>query len=304
MQSEINYKHLYYFWVTAKEGGMSHAADRLGLAVQTVSAQVRLLEQSLGHALFKPAGRGLALTDAGQAALKVAEQIFMLGEQLPSVVREVGSHTGVRLVVGISDGLSKLAVRDLLAPATQDTKLRLLCHEDKFDDLLADLALHRLDVVLSDRPAPANPNLRLYSHAVGASPMGWYASAAWFDQALEHFPHSLARLPVLLPTAHASVRLRLDQWFERHGVTPHVVGEFEDSALLAIFGSSDMGVFPASEHMREKLLQGYGLRWLAPCDGVQEHFYAIATARKVQHPLVQQLLEQKLPTQAGVQALS
>jgi LysR family transcriptional activator of nhaA len=294
MNQELNYKHLYYFWVTAKEGGMSHAADRLGLAVQTVSAQVRLLEQSLGHALFKPAGRGLALTDAGQAALQVAEQIFHLGEHLQTAVREAGTHVGVRLVVGISDGLPKLAVRDLLAPAMEEPNLRLLCHEDKFDDLLADLALHRLDVVLSDRPAPANPNLRLYSHALGSSALGWYAPKAWLAQASHNFPHSLAQVPVLLPTAHASVRLRLDQWFERQGVTPNLVGEFEDSALLATFGSSGMGVFPASERMREKLSHGYGLSWFAPCDGVQEHFYAIGTARKVQHPLVQKLLVQKL----------
>ncbi|WP_439112266.1 LysR family transcriptional regulator [Hydrogenophaga sp.] len=294
MNQELNYKHLYYFWVTAKEGGMSHAADRLGLAVQTVSAQVRLLEQSLGHALFKPAGRGLALTDAGQAALQVAEQIFHLGEHLQTAVREAGTHVGVRLVVGISDGLPKLAVRDLLAPAMEEPHLRLLCHEDKFDDLLADLALHRLDVVLSDRPAPANPNLRLYSHALGSSALGWYAPKEWLAQARHNFPHSLAQVPVLLPTAHASVRLRLDQWFERQGVTPNLVGEFEDSALLATFGSLGMGVFPASERMREKLSNGYGLSWFAPCDGVQEHFYAIGTARKVQHPLVQKLLVQKL----------
>jgi len=290
MPQDLNYKHLYYFWVTAKEGGMSHAAARLGMAVQTISAQVRLLEQSLGHALFKPAGRGLALTEAGQAALQVAEQIFQLGEQLQSAVRDASSHSGVRLLVGISDGLSKLAVRDLLAPVVNEPRLRLLCHEDNFDDLLADLALHRLDVVLSDRPAPPNPNLRLYSHPLGSSPLGWYAPAEWIEQARLDFPGNMARMPVLLPTAHAAVRLRIDQWFERQGVQPQVVGEFEDSALLATFGSSGMGVFPASERMREKLTQGYGLQWFAPCDGVEEFFYAIGTARKVQHPLVQRLL--------------
>lgn len=295
MSQDLNYKHLYYFWVTAKEGGMSHAAARLGMAVQTVSAQVRLLEQSLGHALFKPAGRGLALTEAGQAALQVAEQIFQLGEQLPTAVREATSEHSVRLVVGISDGLAKLVVRDLLEPALEEPRLRLVCHEDDFDDLLADLALHRLDVVLSDRPAPANPNLKLYSHAMGSSPMGWYAPKNWLAQARRDFPHSLSEVPVLLPSSHASVRLRIDQWFETQGVVPHLVGEFEDSALLATFGSSGMGVFPASERMREKLLKGYGLQWLAPCEGVQEHFYAIGTARKVQHPLVQRLLAAVVP---------
>ncbi len=290
MHAELNYKHLYYFWVTAKEGGMSHAAERLGLAVQTVSAQVRLLEQSLGHALFKPAGRGLALTEAGQAALQMAEQIFHLGEQLPAAVRDATRASEVRLVVGISDGLPKLAVRDLLEPALTEPNLRLLCHEGEFDDLLAELALHRLDVVLADRPAPANPNLRLYSHALGSSALGWYAPKAWLAQARQDFPQSLANVPVLLPTAHASVRLRIDQWLEGHGVLPRVVGEFEDSALLATFGSSGMGVFPASERMREKLSKGYGLQWIGACDGVREHFYAIGTARKVQHPLVQSLL--------------
>lgn len=290
MDQELNYKHLYYFWVTAKEGGMSHAAARLGMAVQTVSAQVRLLEQSLGHALFKPAGRGLALTEAGRTALEMAEQIFHLGEQLRTAVRDTASAPRVRLVVGISDGLPKLAVRELLAPALTEAHLRLLCHEDSFDDLLTALALHRLDVVLSDRPAPANPNLRLYSHALGSSSLGWYAPKAWLAQARRDFPRSLSQVPVLLPTAQSSVRLRIDQWFERHGVQPRVVGEFEDSALLATFGASGMGVLPAAERMREQLAQAYGLKWIAPCDGVQEHFYAIGTARKVQHPLVQRLL--------------
>lgn len=295
MNQELNYKHLYYFWVTAKEGGMSHAAARLGMAVQTISAQVRLLEQSLGHALFKPAGRGLALTDAGQAALQVAEQIFHLGEHLHAAVRDATSQTSVRLVVGISDGLAKLAVRELLAPALEEPRLRLVCHEDDFDDLLADLALHRLDVVLSDRPAPANPNLKLYSHAMGSSPLGWYAPKEWLAQARKDFPRCLAEVPVLLPSAHASVRMRIDQWFEQQGELPNVVGEFEDSALLVTFGSSGMGVFPASERMREKLSSGYGLEWFAPCEGVQEHFYAIGTARKVQHPLVQKLLAAVVP---------
>ena len=292
MSQELNYKHLYYFWVTAKEGGMSHAAARLGMAVQTVSAQVRALEQSLGHALFKPAGRGLALTDAGQAALPLAEQIFQLGEQLNRTVRDAATHTQVRLAVGISDGLPKLAVRDLLGPALAEPHLRLLCHEDEFEDLLGDLALHRLDVVLSDRAAPPNPNLRLYSHPLGSSPLGWYAPAQWLEQARTGFPHNLAELPVLLPSAHAAARARLDHWFERHGVRPNLLGEFEDSALLSTFGASGLGVFPAPDRMRDTLEQRYGVFWFADCEGVREHFYAIGTERKVQHPLVKRLLGQ------------
>ena len=184
----MNYRHLYYFWVVAKEGGITRAAERLDMAVQTVSTQVRELERSLGFALLKPAGRGLVLTDAGVAAMLQAEQIFQLGEQLPALVRDaVGSPT-VRLAVGISDGLSKLAVRRLLQPVMQEPKLRLLCHEDEFEGLLGDLALHRLDVVLADRAAPPNPNLKVYSHALASSALAWYAPASLLVAARRDFP--------------------------------------------------------------------------------------------------------------------
>ena len=292
MRTTFNYKHLYYFWVVAKEGGITRAADKLDMAVQTVSAQVRELERSLGYALLKPAGRGLVLTDAGLAAMQQADQIFQLGENLPAMVRDAVSSPTVRLAAGISDGLPKLVVRRLMQPVMGEPHLRLLCHEGEFDDLLGDLALHRLDVVLSDRAAPPNPNLRLYSHPLGSSPLGWYAPAQWLDQAREHFPVSLASVPVLLPSAHAAVRPRIDHWFERHGVSPNVVGEFEDSALLSTFGASGLGVFPAPDRMRETLTQRYGVVWFADVDGVLEHFFAIGTERKVQHPLVKRLLGQ------------
>jgi LysR family transcriptional regulator, transcriptional activator of nhaA len=154
MSAPFNYKHLYYFWVVAKEGGISRAADKLDMAVQTVSAQVRALEQSLGYALLKPAGRGLVLTEAGLAAMQQADQIFQLGENLPALVRDAVSAPTVRLAVGISDGLPKLVVRRLLQPVISEPNLRLLCHEGEFDELLGDLALHRLDLVFSDRAAP------------------------------------------------------------------------------------------------------------------------------------------------------
>src|SRR3954464_11803701 len=173
MSTPLNYRHLHYFWVVAKEGGMARAAERLDMAVQTVSAQVRSLEQSLGHALFKPAGRGITLTEAGVVAMAHAEQIFQLGEQLPAAVRDAATGQGMRLAVGISDGLPKLVVRHLLQPALAGGQVRLMCQEDEFDRLLGDLALHRLDVVLSDRAAPPNPNLRLYSHSLGEAALAW-----------------------------------------------------------------------------------------------------------------------------------
>jgi LysR family transcriptional regulator, transcriptional activator of nhaA len=291
---DFSYRHLYYFWVVAKEGGMARAAARLGMAVQTVSAQVRELERALGQQLLKPAGRGLALTEAGQTALHQAEQIFALGAQLPALVRNAVAAPQVRLAVGIGDGLSKLVVQRLLQPVLatplSGAQLRLLCHEDEFDRLLADLALHRLDVVLSDRPAPANRNLRVYSHPVGTAPLAWYAPPLLAEAAAAGFPQSLAQVPVLLPTGHAALRPRLDAWFERRGVTPRIVGEFEDSALLVTFAAAGMGVFPAPADIGEELGARYGVRPVADGDGLAEQFFAIATERKVLHPLVQRLL--------------
>ena len=269
---------------------MVRAAERLDMAVQTVSTQVRELERSLGCVLLKPAGRGLALTEAGMVAMRQAEQIFQLGEQLPTLLGNALGSPTVRLTVGISDGLPKLVVRTLMQPVMLEPNLRLLCHEDEFEDLLGDLALHRLDVLLADRSAPANPNLKVYSHSLGSSPVVWYAPASLLEAAQHDFPQSLASIPVLLPTAHAAIRVRLDHWFERLGIQPKIVGEFEDSALLKTFGAAGMGAFPASDRVHDELTSRYGVVRLGACEGLEEHYFAIAAHRKVLHPLVQKLL--------------
>jgi LysR family transcriptional regulator, transcriptional activator of nhaA len=290
MSLSFSYRHLYYFWVVGKEGGIARAATRLGMAVQTVSTQVRELERALGYALLKPVGRGLVLTEAGEAAMRQAEQIFQLGEQLPAFVRDAVSAPSVRFAVGISDGLPKLVVRRLLESVIEEPHLRLLCHEGQIEDLLADLALHRLDIVLADRSAPSNANVRVYSHSLGSSTLAWYAPAALVAGARRGFPQSLAKVPVLLPTTHAAVRVAIDHWFERHGVRPRVVGEFEDSALLKTFGASGMGVFPAAEMVHAELVERYGVKRVGPCEGVEEHFFAIGTERRVNHPLIRRML--------------
>ncbi|MBE7941002.1 MULTISPECIES: LysR family transcriptional regulator [Ramlibacter] len=290
MSTPLNYRHLYYFWVVAKEGGMARAAERLDMAVQTVSAQVRMLEQSLGHALLKPAGRGLALTEAGTAAMAQADQIFQIGEQLPAAVHEAATGQGLRLAVGIAEGLPKLVVRHLLEPALRDPRVRLRCEEDEIERLLADLALHRLDVVLSDVPPPPNPNLRLYGHKLGEAPMAWFAPASVAALCDQPFPQCLQHMPILLPTHQAAVRPRLDQWLERHQLRPRLAGEFEDSALLAAFGRSGMGAFPASHWSRQELLQDPDMRLLGETPEVLEHFHLVSAERKIQHRLVQALL--------------
>jgi LysR family transcriptional activator of nhaA len=292
MSLSYSYRHLYYFWAVAKEGGLTRAAEKLGLSVQTVSTQVRELEQALGASLLKPAGRGVALTEAGRTALDVADQIFSLGETLTERVREAVDVPTVRLAVGISDGLPKLVAQRLLAPILDTPQLRLLCHEDEFDDLLGDLALHRLDVVLADRPAPPNPNLRVYSHSLGSSPVAWYAHPRWAAAAARDFPRSLADVPLLLPTSHAALRPQLDQWLTQQGLRVRVTGEFEDSALLATFGAEGLGVFPAATAVDDALTGRYGLVNVGAAEGLAEQFYAVGTDKKITHPLVRRLLPQ------------
>jgi LysR family transcriptional activator of nhaA len=296
MSLHFSYRHLYYFWVVGKEGGVARAAERLGMAVQTVSTQVRELERTIGHALLKPAGRGVQLTEAGQAAMAQADQIFALGEALPAIVRDAATAPVVRLRVGIADSLPKLIVRQLMQPVLHEPQLRLLVDVDEVDDLLADLAMHRLDAVLADRPAPQNPNLRLYSHRLGASPVAWYAPRALASAARKGFPQSLARVPVLLPTPQAAVRPLLDQWFDRHGIQPLIAGEFEDSALLKTFGADGMGVFPAAQLTHDQLVERYHVVQVGECAGVEEHFYVIGTEKKIVHPLVQRLLPARRPS--------
>ncbi len=293
--SALNYRHLYYFWVVAKEGGMARAAQRLDIAIQTISSQVRELEKSLGHQLLKPQGRGLALTEAGEAAYARAEEIFEIGQRIPREVADAAAGPAIRLSIGLSDGLSKLAAHSLLDPVLQTPGLRLVCHEGEFEHLMADLALHRLDLVLAGQAAPANPNMRLSSQWLASSPVGWYGAGQWVSaRTCAGFPACLNELPVLLPTRDAPVRAALDRWFDDHDLMPQVVGEFEDSALMSVFAARGLGVFPVSALGAEDLSLMPGLALLGKTD-VKEDIHAIYSHRTRHHPLVQQLLERSVP---------
>lgn len=291
MSQSFNYRHLFYFWVVAKEGGIARAAERLDMAVQTISAQVRELEKSLGVSLLRTEGRNLVLTDAGVAALHEADHIFALGELLPVRVREAATGQTLRLNLGISDGIAKLAVHRLLTPVLDEPHLRLLCHEGEFQPLLGELALHKLDAVLADRAAPPNPALRTTSQLLGTSAIAWYAPPLWAEAAANNFPHSLAVVPVLLPTDHAAMRARIDHWLERARIRPRIAGEFEDSALLSTFAATGMGVMPAPVTMGAHLLKTHDLVQVGTTPDVQEEFHLIYSARKVMHPLLTRLLE-------------
>jgi LysR family transcriptional regulator, transcriptional activator of nhaA len=287
----LNYRHLYYFWIVVKEGGFVRAAERLDMAVQTISAQVRELEKSIGRQLLKPAGRGVTMTEAGEAAFNRAEQIFQLGETLLDEMRDAGSEGGARLAVGLSDGISKLVAHALLAPVLGTPSLRLLCHEGEHAQLMSELALHRLDLVLACQPAPHNADLRVLSQRIAGSPVDWYGPAEIIRKAARAgFPQCLATLPVLLPTRHASLRARLDRWLEAEGIRPRIVGEFEDSALMAVFAARGLGVFPLAELGADDLSLLRGLRWLGRAEGVVEEIHAIRSRRGQHHVLASKVL--------------
>lgn len=300
----MNYHHLYYFWVVGKEGGMARAAQHLGMAVQTISAQVRALERDVGVSLLRPQGRQLVLTEAGVAVMHEADHIFALGEQLPQRAREAAHGAVVRLNLGISDGTAKMAVHRLLLPVLATPDLRLLCHEGEFDDLLTELVLHKLDAMLCDHAAPANPALNITSHRLPSEPIAWFAPVAWAAPAAADFPRSLADVPLLLPTHHSTVRGRIDQWLAREGLRPRLAGEFEDSALLTTFAASGMGVMPAAASWEHHLLTTHQLRMVGRTPQVQEQLHLISSQRKVMHPLVTLLIASLHPSAGAPPAVS
>lgn len=290
-QARLNYRHLYYFWMVAKEGSVTRAAERLDVAVQTISAQLSMLEQSLGRALLAPQGRRLVLTEAGRVALGMADQIFLLGGQLVDALSDSEIDHTIRLTVGISDSLPKLISSRLLEAALSlPEKVKLVCYEDKFESLLGDLSVHKLDVVLTDRPVPHGTTLRVFSHLLGESEISLFGVERLANACRDNFPKSLDGVPVLLPTRNNAIRTRLDQWFESHDVRPDIVGEFDDNALLNTFGRNGLGLFPAPSTLAKDVLEQCNAVPVGEMSRVTEQFYAISNERKIKHPAIDAIL--------------
>lgn len=284
----MNFRHLYYFWVVAKEGSVTRAATRLGLAVQTVSTQLALLERAVGKSLLTPQGRRLVLTEAGRTALAYADQIFLLGEQMQEALS--GPDGKMRLSVGISDSVPKLTAYRILSAATRETPVRLDCAEGQFDALLADLALHKLDVVLTDRAVRSGTTLRLFSHLLLETEMIVAATPALARRFARGFPQQLNGAPFLLPARNNALRGKIDEWFELHQARPDVVGEFEDNALLTTFGRNGAGLFFAPAALADDLHAQYGTVIVGPVPQVREQCYAVSNGRKIEHPAVEAII--------------
>jgi len=283
---DLNYRHLLYFWAVAKEGSITRAAERLGLSVQTISTQLAQLERQLGHALLAPQGRSLVLTDAGRVALAHAEQIFQWGDKLRQALDDrVTSRP--RFAVGVTDAVPKLVSYRLLAVTLEPPlSVRLECSEGDFDHLLGELALNRLDLVIADRSAPQQANLKLHSYLLGHASVAMYANHQLHPRYAADFPASLSGAPLLLPSRNDPLRGAIDAWLETHDVRPVVAGEISDSALLKTFGRAGLGLFPAPAAMAADILAQFNALPLGTLHGVRESWYAISAQRRMQHPAV------------------
>ncbi|MFA6498389.1 MAG: transcriptional activator NhaR [Desulfurivibrionaceae bacterium] len=288
----LNYHHLFYFWTVMREGSLTAASVRLSLAPSTVSAQLSRLEETLGGKLFQRAGRNLEPTDLGRLVFRYADEIFSLGREMMDTIRGRPVAGPLSLKVGVVDVLPKLIVRRLLEPALQlPDRVKLVCLEDKEDALLAELAMHSLDVVLSDAPLRAGLSVKAYSHLLGECGITCFAVEKLAGALREKFPQSLHEAPMLLPMEMTALRGGLERWFATLGIRPAIAGEFDDSALLNVFGQEGDGVFVAPTVIEPEVLRQHKVQVVGRTQAVKERYYAISVERIIKHPAVAAILE-------------
>jgi LysR family transcriptional regulator, transcriptional activator of nhaA len=283
----LNYHHLFYFWRVLKTGSIVRACEELRLAPPTVSAQLRGLERDLGEKLLRKSGRNLVATEAGQVAFQYAEQIFSLGQDLMDALKQRPSGKPLRLVVGVDDVLPKEIAQELIQPAfALPEGIRILCHEASLERLVTELALHELDIVLSDAPVTPTLNVRAFNHPLGSCAVVWMGTPSLAKRYRRGFPQALQGAPVLLPTDDTAIRRQLDRWLDSHDIRPVIVGEFEDFALLRAFGQQGAGIFPVPSILEKRFRKLYGVLRLGVAEEVTANFYAVSIERKLKHPAV------------------
>ena len=288
----LNYNHLLYFHTVAREGSVAGAAKVLHLTPQTVSGQIKLLEEVIGEPLFLRVGRGLTLSDTGRVVQTYADEIFSVGTALAQRLQSSSEQSTRELRVGIVDSFPKLVACRLMGVAlSSEIPAKLACSEGKLESLLADLSVHKLDLVLADRPVPTELNVRAYNHVLGSSDMAFFAPKGWSAEQVSDFPACLAHVPVLLPNASSALRRGLDHWFDEIQISPKVIAEFDDSALMKTFGEAGLGAFPAPAVIADDVMRCFNARHLGSVQGVTETFIAISPQRRLRHPSVLSIAE-------------
>lgn len=281
----LNYHHLQYFWVTAREGGVSRASEKLRLSQPTISAQIKRLEQVLDVKLFHRQGRALVLTDVGRMVYQYADEIFNVGRELLDAIRTSQPGRALPLAVGVSNAVPKLIACRLLRPLIHaPSPVRLVCREENTEQLLTHLATQALDVVLADRPAPPQVRVKAFNHVLGESATAFFAPAKIAARLKRRFPQSLQDAPMVASTPNTALRRDLDEWLDSLGVRPAIVGEFEDPALMKAFGAEAQAVFPAPSAIAKDICRVYDVVLLGRTSAVKERYYAISTERRLTHP--------------------
>ncbi|MGH9255558.1 MAG: transcriptional activator NhaR [Vicinamibacterales bacterium] len=284
MTNGLNYHHLLYFWAVVREGGISKAAEKLRLSQPAISAQVKTLETALGERLFQRQGRRLVLTDVGRVVDRYATEIFTAGSELLETLKGRPSGRALRLAVGVANAVPKLVVYRLLRPAIEGAEpVHITCTEDDPEQLLARLATHALDVVISDTPAAPHVRVKVFNHLLGESGTTFFAGKSLARRLVRGFPRSLNGAPMLLPTVNTSVRRTLDQWFDAENIRPVVAGEFEDPALLNTFGERGRAAFAAPTAIENEVLRSHRVAVVGRTSVVRERYYAISVERRLKH---------------------
>lgn len=281
----LNYRQLHYFWVVARSGSIVRASEQLNVTPQTISGQIGLFEKTYGIELFQRVGRQLELTESGRQTLGHAEQMFQIGSELEKILRAGPEEKQILFRVGVADVVPKSIVYRLLAPTLeQDNVMRISCREDKLERLLADLAIQRLDLVISDSPMPGHLDIKGYSQKLGECGLSFFATEALAREHDLPFPACLHGAPMLIPGQETMVRSRLLRWFSEQQVQPRIIGEFDDSALMQAFGQSGSGIFVAPSVIADEVCRQYAVQLIGQTETVNESFYAISVERKVKHP--------------------
>lgn len=287
----MNYHHLRYFWAVARQGSLRQAAEKLNVSPPSVSAQIRELEESLGEKLFRRSGRGNVLTDAGQVALRYADEIFSLGRELANAVKQRPTAKALRLHVGVADSFPKLVTQQILQPVfAMPQPVHVICREGKVEDLLSQLVAHRLDVVLADEPAPGSLKVRVFNHPLGECGVTFCAGPRLAAALRRGFPRSLDRAPALLPAEGTGLRRSLDRWFQTLKIAPQIVAEFEDAALMKVMASDGRGFIPVPTLVAQEAVDRFSLRIVGATEKCRDQFFAITAERRIEHPAVAALM--------------
>jgi LysR family transcriptional activator of nhaA len=285
--NNLNYHHLLYFWLVARERGLVNACAKLRLSPSTISGQIHALESTLDQKLFQKKGRRLELTDMGRVVYRYADEIFTLGKELQDAIHDRPVGKPLRLQVGIVDVVPKLVAKQMLAPVLAlEIPVRLVCVEGRLERLMAALAMHELDVVLADSVAGSTASIRAFSHLLVDCPIAFLGAKKWYQRYRKNFPGSLRGAPLLLPTENTALRRALDHWLSDMNMLPQIMGEFDDRALLEVFGESGLGLFPVPSLIADTVVKQLGVRKIGVLKEVREKYYAITVERRITHPAV------------------